>query len=93
MRILIRVLTILALVISTGWLYFEPDFEPAFTTVVSLSALISTFFFHDKSTDQDSSTTDTTGSPLNDENKAKTIQSAPKVTYSDSATHNGDNHF
>lgn len=93
MRILFRILTILALVISTGWLYFEPDFEPAFTTVVSLSALISTFFFHEKSIDQDSSTTATTGNPLNEESKAKTIQVAPKVTYSDSSTHNGDNHF
>lgn len=32
-----------------GWLYFEPGFEPILTTVVSLSALISSFIFGNKS--------------------------------------------
>ncbi|QZO11381.1 MULTISPECIES: hypothetical protein [Pseudoalteromonas] len=49
MRIIIRILALVALCISCAWLYFERSFEPALTTVVSLSALISTFFFDTKS--------------------------------------------
>ncbi|PJE77907.1 hypothetical protein CI610_03166 [invertebrate metagenome] len=48
MRIIIRILALAALCISCAWLYFERNFEPALTTVVSLSALISTFFFDGK---------------------------------------------
>jgi multisubunit Na+/H+ antiporter MnhB subunit len=47
-QILIRILSVVALMISMGWLYFEPGFEPVLTTVVSLSALISTFIFGNK---------------------------------------------
>ena len=45
MQIFIRILSLLALLVSIGWLYFEPGFEPVLTTIVSLSALISTFIF------------------------------------------------
>ena len=48
MRIILRILAVVALVISVVWLYFEQDYEPALTAVVSLSALISTFFFGQK---------------------------------------------
>lgn len=48
MRIIIRILAFVALCISYAWLYFERSFEPALTTVVSLSKLISTFFFEGK---------------------------------------------
>lgn len=49
MQIFIRILSFLALLVSIGWLYFEPGFEPVLTTIVSLSALISTFVFGNKS--------------------------------------------
>lgn len=45
MRILLRILTVIAVGIAGTWLYFDRSFEPALTTVVSLSALISTFLF------------------------------------------------
>lgn len=48
MRIIIRVLALVALCISCAWFYLERSFEPALTTVVSLSALLSTFFFDEK---------------------------------------------
>lgn len=48
MQVFIRVLSFLALLVSIGWLYFEPGFEPVLTTIVSLSALISTFIFGNK---------------------------------------------
>lgn len=43
MRLIIRILACIALIISVGWLYYERDFEPALSMVISLSALISTF--------------------------------------------------
>lgn len=49
MRITIRILAFVALCISCAWLYFERNFEPALTTVVSLSTFISTFFCEGKS--------------------------------------------
>ena len=49
MKVFIRVLAVSALLVSIGWLYFEPGFEPILTTIVSLSALISTFIFENKS--------------------------------------------
>lgn len=48
MRVVIRILALIALGISCAWLYFERSFEPALTTVVSLSALVSTFLFDGK---------------------------------------------
>ena len=45
MRVILRVLAFITLAISGLWLYYERNFEPALTTVVSLSALISTFLF------------------------------------------------
>jgi len=45
MKLILRILALIALLISLIWLYFERDFEPALTSVVSLSALISTFVF------------------------------------------------
>lgn len=45
MRIILRILSVIALGIAGAWLYFDRSFEPALTTVVSISALISTFFF------------------------------------------------
>ena len=45
MKLIIRILAFIALLISSIWLYYEQDFEPALTTVVSLSALISTYLF------------------------------------------------
>lgn len=44
MQVILRILSIVALGIAGTWLYFDRSFEPALTTVVSLSALISTFF-------------------------------------------------
>jgi len=43
MRVILRILSIIALGIAGTWLYFDRSFEPALTTVVSISALISTF--------------------------------------------------
>ena len=45
MRVILRILAFITLVISGLWLYHERNFEPVLTTVVSLSALISTFLF------------------------------------------------
>ena len=44
MRIVLRILSVVALIISVAWFYFEQGYEPALAVVVSLSALISTFF-------------------------------------------------
>lgn len=52
MQILIKILSTIALVVSLTWLYFERDFEPLLTSVVSLSALISSFAFGKKSKDE-----------------------------------------
>lgn len=54
MQVFIRVLSFLALLVSIGWLYFEPGFEPVLTTIVSLSALISTFIFGNKAKAEES---------------------------------------
>jgi len=48
MKIIIRILALIALAISIGWLINEPNFEPAITAVVSLSTFISTFLFWKK---------------------------------------------
>jgi hypothetical protein len=45
MQFVIKVLSAVALVVSVCWLYFEPSFEPLLTSIVSLSALISSFVF------------------------------------------------
>ena len=45
MQLVIKILSALALVVSLCWLFFEPSFEPLLTSVVSLSALISSFVF------------------------------------------------
>jgi len=50
-QIFIKFLSGIALIVSLGWLYFEPGFEPLLTSVVSLSALISSFFLGKKTTD------------------------------------------
>lgn len=52
MRFIIRVLAFIALVISLSWLYFQRDFEPALSTIVSLSTLISTFLIKKENTEQ-----------------------------------------
>ncbi|MEI8603996.1 hypothetical protein [Pseudoalteromonas sp. B160] len=44
MRTIVRILSVVALGIAGTWLYFDRSFEPALTTVVSLSALITSFF-------------------------------------------------
>lgn len=59
MRILLRVLSVIALGIAGTWLYFERSFEPALTTVVSISALISTFFI---------------GNPQSDDNQSQSVK-------------------
>ena len=51
MRIILRALSVVVLIISAAWLYFERDFESLSATIVSLSALISTFFFGQKQVD------------------------------------------
>jgi hypothetical protein len=48
LQVFIKVLSGIALIVSLGWLYFEPDFEPLLTSVVSLTALISSFAFGKK---------------------------------------------
>lgn len=45
MKMIIRVLSIVALAISACWFYYHPDFEPGLSFVVSISSLISTFIF------------------------------------------------
>jgi len=45
MRILLKILSVVAMGIASIWLYFDHSFEPVLTTVVSISALISTFYF------------------------------------------------
>lgn len=55
MQLVIKVLSVLALVVSLCWLYFEPSFEPVLTSVVSLSALISSFVFGNRNKEQSSS--------------------------------------
>lgn len=44
MRILIRFLALVALIIAGAWLYFDQNFEPLLTTVVSFSTLLGTFY-------------------------------------------------
>ena len=53
MQVFIKFLSGIALIVSLGWLYFEPGFEPLLTSVVSLSALISSFMFGKKVEDGD----------------------------------------
>jgi hypothetical protein len=48
LQLLIKLLSSVALLVSLSWLYFEPEFEPLLTSVVSLSALISSFYFGEK---------------------------------------------
>lgn len=48
MHIFIKILSSVALIVSLGWLYFEPNFEPLLTSVVSLSALVSSFMLGKK---------------------------------------------
>lgn len=52
MQLVIKVLSILALLVSLCWLYVEPSFEPLLTSIVSLSALISSFVFGNSKTEQ-----------------------------------------
>ncbi|WP_156824252.1 hypothetical protein [Salinimonas chungwhensis] len=55
MQLVIKVLSVFALLVSLCWLYFEPSFEPLLTTVVSFSALISSFVFGNSNKDQSES--------------------------------------
>ncbi len=55
MQLIIKVLSALALVVSLCWLFFEPSFEPLLTSVVSLSALISSFVFGNSKNEQSGS--------------------------------------
>ncbi|MFT6732514.1 MAG: hypothetical protein ACJAS9_000695 [Polaribacter sp.] len=48
MHIFIKIISSVALIVSLGWLYFEPNFEPLLTSVVSLSALVSSFMLGKK---------------------------------------------
>jgi hypothetical protein len=48
LHIFIKILSSVALIVSLGWLYFEPNFEPLLTSVVSLSALVSSFMLGKK---------------------------------------------
>lgn len=52
MQLFIKILSSIALIVSLGWLYYEPDFEPLFTSVVSLSALVSSFMLGKKVKDE-----------------------------------------
>jgi len=54
-QLVIKVLSVFALLVSLCWLYFEPSFEPLLTTVVSFSALISSFVFGKNNKDQSGS--------------------------------------
>lgn len=51
-QLFIKILSSIALIVSLGWLYYEPDFEPLFTSVVSLSALVSSFMLGKKVKDE-----------------------------------------
>ena len=44
MRIATRLLFLIAIVISAMWLYYDVSFESSLAFVVSLSAMLSTFF-------------------------------------------------
>jgi hypothetical protein len=48
LHIFIKIISSVALIVSLGWLYFEPNFEPLLTSVVSLSALVSSFMLGKK---------------------------------------------
>ncbi len=63
------------MLIAIAWLYFEPSFEPTITTVVSLSALLSTFFLAKENKD-DSGQSQIVG------NNSKAIQSGEDVNIS-----------
>ncbi len=52
MQVFIKILSSVALIVSLGWLYYEPGFEPLLTSVVSLSALISSFMLGKKVKDE-----------------------------------------
>ena len=45
MRGLLRILAIVALIISVAWLYSEPSYKSLLAAVGALSGLISTFLF------------------------------------------------
>ena len=83
MRIILRILAVVALIISAVWLYFEQGFEPVLATVVSLSALISTFFFRQKeATDK--------GQNLTVEDRSNAIQAGGDVSISIGSNSNKD---
>lgn len=52
MKLTIRILALIALVISCAWLYNDRSFEPTLATVVSLSTLLSTFLLGKKENDK-----------------------------------------
>jgi hypothetical protein len=84
MRIIIRILALVALCISCTWVYFERSFEPALTTVVLLSALISTFFFEGKSEEK-------LGQSQNIGNQATGIQAGGDVNINIGSSDEKDN--
>jgi hypothetical protein len=49
MKITVRILSIIALIISACWFINHPDFEPGLSVVVSISSLISTYIFGNNS--------------------------------------------